>query len=159
MVGHFSVATGVNIDQNENLEHLAREDDSLKEEQVESDIDSESAESTNSTDSSELTTQEKVYNYFEDTPILYHVAKCESRWRQYDKQGNPLRGNVDRRDVGVMQINEYYHLKQAQKLGFNIYTLEGNVAYAKYLYKNQGLKPWYASKPCWGGETHLAAVE
>ncbi len=87
---------------------------------------------------------------FADTPILVEIAKCESELRQFDSNGNLLRGRVDSDDVGVMQINERYHLDTAKKMGLNVHTVEGNVAYAKYLYAKSGSDPWNASKPCWG---------
>jgi len=101
------------------------------------------------------TTREKVKSYFEDTPILYRVARCESRWRHYDGDGSVLRGNVNANDVGVMQINERYHLQTAKSLGYNIYTLEGNMKYAQYLHRTQGLQPWSASRECWSSQ-HIA---
>ncbi|MBI5126684.1 MAG: hypothetical protein HZA80_02900 [Candidatus Taylorbacteria bacterium] len=88
--------------------------------------------------------------YFADTPALVEIAKCESTFMHYDKKGRVVRGMVDPTDVGVMQINERYHDDQATKLGFDIRTVEGNLAYAKYLYGKQGSTPWNASKPCWG---------
>lgn len=103
------------------------------------------------------TTREKVKEYFDDAPIMYQVARCESTWRQYDqKTGKVLRGNVDANDVGVMQINERYHLDQSESLGYDIHTLEGNMKYARYLYRNQGLQPWSASKPCWSRARQIA---
>jgi hypothetical protein len=87
---------------------------------------------------------------FADTPILVEIARCESELRQFDKNGKIIRGKVDNADVGVMQINERYHLENAKKLGYDIYTVEGNVAYAKYLYEKYGSEPWKASSPCWG---------
>ena len=54
--------------------------------------------------------------------------------------------------MGVMQINERYHLLTAEKLGYNIHTLEGNVGYAKYLYEKFGSDPWSASSKCWKGK-------
>ena len=87
---------------------------------------------------------------FADTPILVEIARCESEFRQFDKNGKVVRGRVDSADVGIMQINERYHLDIAKKLGYNIHTIEGNTAYAKYLYDKSGSKPWNASKPCWG---------
>ena len=84
-----------------------------------------------------------------DAPILVDIARCESTFRQFDSTGNVIRGKVDSRDVGVMQINEKYQGPTATKLGYNIYTLEGNVAYAKYLYFREGIKPWVSSSPCW----------
>jgi hypothetical protein len=50
-----------------------------------------------------------------------------------------------------MQINEKYHAEKAVELGINIYTLEGNVEFAKYLYDTFGSKPWKSSSKCWGG--------
>lgn len=92
----------------------------------------------------------KVRAYFADIPVMVEVGRCESRFRQFDKSGEPFRGIVNNMDVGVMQVNEYYHLKRAQKLGYNIYTVEGNLAYARLLYKESGTQPWNSSSPCWG---------
>src|SRR3989344_499373 len=98
-----------------------------------------------------MTVKERVTNYFADTPILVEIARCESHYRHLnEKTGEILRGNYDARDVGVMQINEFYHLKTAVRMGFDIYTLEGNMAYAKHIYEEKGVQPWSASKPCWG---------
>lgn len=103
-----------------------------------------------------LTTEAQVKAYFEETPILAEIAFCESRFRQYDENGNVLRGVENAQDVGVMQINEKYHLETAQKLGLNIHTLEGNMAYGKYLYDTQGTKPWNYSSGCWGKHREVA---
>lgn len=94
-----------------------------------------------------------VEDKFADKPILISIAKCESQYRQYDKNGNVLRGIENNLDVGVMQINEKYHLKDSKKLGYDIYTIEGNTAYAEYLYDKQGAKPWMSSSPCWAKYT------
>lgn len=103
-----------------------------------------------------LTDRKAVEKYlrqkFADTPILVEVARCESTFSHFDKNGNLVRGKVDNRDVGLMQINEYYHLETAVKLGYDIHTIEGNIGYAEYLYKKQGLAPWKASAPCWNKE-------
>lgn len=102
------------------------------------------------------TVAEYVETYFSDIPIMTAVAGCESRFRHFDKNGDIIRGEVNWRDVGVMQINEYFHLEAANELGYNLYSLEGNVAYARYLFEKDGTQPWSASKPCWGGERLLA---
>jgi hypothetical protein len=86
---------------------------------------------------------------FADTPILVEVARCESTFRQFDKNGMVIRGLVNSDDVGVMQINEKYHADEAKKLGIDIYSIEGNVAMAKRLYAKYGTSPWSSSKPCW----------
>lgn len=109
-------------------------------------------------ESKELSTEAYVRNYFSDIPILAEVARCESEFRQTDKNGNVLRGTKDPRDVGVMQINEHYHLKKSKELGYDIHTIEGNVAYARYLYdeNGEGAKPWMASSACWAKFKELA---
>ncbi|MEK7531713.1 MAG: hypothetical protein AAB545_02175 [Patescibacteria group bacterium] len=97
----------------------------------------------------EKTIREQVNIYFNDAPIMAKVAWCESRFRHTDKEGNVFRGSINDHDVGVMQINEDYHLDTSKKLGFDIYTLRGNMAYARYLYREQGTKPWNSSSKCW----------
>lgn len=96
-----------------------------------------------------MTTEDYVRNYFSDIPVMVEIAKCESRFRQHNENGEVLRGTVNPLDRGVMQVNEYYHGTEAKKLGFNILTLEGNVAYARYIFERQGVRPWKSSAPCW----------
>ncbi len=96
-----------------------------------------------------MTVEEYVRSYFSDIPVMAEIAKCESRFRQYDKDGSILRGEENSLDRGVMQINEYYHSEDSQKLGYDIMTLEGNTAYARYLFDKYGVKPWQSSSKCW----------
>lgn len=103
-----------------------------------------------------ITVEEYVRSYFSDVPVLAEVAKCESRFRQYDKDGNVLRGVENSLDKGVMQINSHFHEDDAMELGYDIDTLEGNTAYGRYLYEKYGLKPWSASAPCWKKTTAYA---
>ena len=95
-------------------------------------------------------TEQYVRKYFADVPIMIQIAKCESHFRQLDEDGSIHRGVVNSKDVGVMQINEFYHLDTAEKKDYNIYTLEGNTAYARNLYEREGTRPWASSKACWG---------
>ena len=104
-----------------------------------------------------MTVEEYVRNYFSDIPILIEIARCESRFRQYDSEGGVLRGQENSLDRGVMQINEYYHGEDSDKLGFDILTLEGNTAYARYIFERYGVSPWYPSYPCWGKTAAYAA--
>lgn len=90
-----------------------------------------------------------VREYFRDTPILAKIAYCESKFQQYDKDGNVLRGTLTPDDLGIMQVNEYYHGTAAKKLGFNIHNVKGNLGYAKWLYEKEGTKPWASSAKCW----------
>ena len=96
--------------------------------------------------------EKEVRAYFEDIPELVEVAYCESRFRHADTEGNTHRGVENSKDVGVMQVNEYFHQGDSKELGYDIHDLKGNMAYARYLYEKQGLKPWKASKPCWGAK-------
>jgi hypothetical protein len=97
-----------------------------------------------------ITAEEYVRNYFSDIPIMVEIAKCESRFRQNDKNGDTLRGEKNSSDRGVMQINEYFHNENSDKLGYDILTIEGNTAYARHLFEKYGVKPWSSSIKCWG---------
>ncbi len=90
-----------------------------------------------------------VRAYFKDTPLLAEIARCESRFRHLGDNGEILRGKVNKSDVGVMQINKYYHDDEALKLGFNLNTLQGNMAFAQWLYDKKGSAPWQSSSGCW----------
>lgn len=103
-----------------------------------------------------VTTESYVRNYFSDLPIMIEVARCESTFRQTDSKGNILRGKKNNKDVGVMQINEFYHKEKATSLGYDLYTIEGNTQYARYLYDKEGARPWIASSPCWSESRKLA---
>jgi len=94
-------------------------------------------------------TRKAVEEYFRDDTLLVHIAFCESSFRQTAANGEVLRGTVISQDVGVMQINERFHAAQARRLGYDIYTLEGNLGYAKWLYEKEGARPWMASSECW----------
>ncbi|MFZ2770050.1 MAG: hypothetical protein WAZ50_02915 [Minisyncoccia bacterium] len=94
-----------------------------------------------------------VSDYFEDIPILARIASCESHNRQYDSNGNVLRGEKNKHDIGVMQINELYHLDDSLDQKLDIYTIEGNVAFARHIYEKQGAKPWMSSSACWSKYT------
>ena len=96
-----------------------------------------------------MTVEQYVRNYFSDIPVMIEIARCESRFRQHDKNGDVLRGQENNLDRGVMQINEYYHNNDSEKLGYDIMTLEGNTAYARHLFEKKGVKPWKSSSPCW----------
>ena len=98
---------------------------------------------------SQLELKQKVQEYFKDYPILVSIAGCESQFRQFDANGNTLKGKINKGDLGVMQINKYYHEDKARELGYDLNTTEGNMAYAKYLYEKEGSKPWISSSKCW----------
>ncbi len=102
-----------------------------------------------STSTSTMTMEAYLRKEFADTPILVDIARCESSFHQFDNSGNIIRGRVNSADIGVMQINEKYHAEYAKRLGVDLYTLEGNIHYAKHLYAEQGSQPWISSSKCW----------
>lgn len=94
---------------------------------------------------------QEVEAYFRDIPILAEIAWCESRYTHMDPTtGVVLRGIVNSSDIGVMQINLYYHEERAETLGLDLFDLSDNMAYARKLYEEQGTQPWSASRACWG---------
>ncbi len=97
-----------------------------------------------------MSTENYVRKYFSDIPIMIQIAKCESQFRQLDPNGDIHRGRENNQDVGVMQINEHYHLDKSVEKNYDIYTIEGNTSYARELYEIYGTKPWSSSKACWG---------
>lgn len=90
-----------------------------------------------------------VNDYFADIPLMAKIAKCESRYRHFNKHGEVLRGEQNTYDRGVMQINLLYHEETAAELGLDVHNIDDNVAYARYLYEKQGSKPWNSSSKCW----------
>ena len=90
-----------------------------------------------------------VRGYFADIPVMAAIAKCESNFREYAADGSVLNGGSGGM-IGVFQINKSVHATFALSLGDDITTLAGNMAYARYLYDNEGTSPWDSSEPCWG---------
>ena len=85
-------------------------------------------------------TEQMVREYFADIPEMIPVAKCESSFRQFNDDGSYLVGHG--LYIGIFQIAEKIHAEYAKSLGMDIYTAEGNMAYARRLYESSGLKPW-----------------
>lgn len=95
------------------------------------------------------TVEADVREYFKDIPILAEIAKCESEFKHTGENGEIIKGRVNRGDLGVMQINKYYHEEDASKLGLDLKTLRGNMAFARNLYDKYGTSPWQSSSGCW----------
>lgn len=93
--------------------------------------------------------EKTVREYFKDTPVMAEIARCESKFRQFTDSGNVLRGGSGGGMVGVFQFYESIHAGAAKKLGYDLSTLEGNLAYAKHVYTNEGTAPWNSAKYCW----------
>ena len=81
---------------------------------------------------------------------LQKIFNCESGNTHYEKDGvTVLRGKLNNQDVGIAQINLYYHQKQAEEMGLDLFKEEDNIKYALWLYEKEGNTPWNWSKPCW----------
>lgn len=83
----------------------------------------------------------KVREVFADAPEMVAMAQCESKFRQYTDSGAPLRGGNNRQYIGVFQLSENF-VADAHSKGLDIYTVDGNIAYAKLLYNQRGAAPW-----------------
>jgi hypothetical protein len=95
------------------------------------------------------TTEAYVNTYFANEPVMIAIASCESHFHQYNPDGTLVK-NPKSTAVGVFQIMDSVHSEVAADLGIDIYTTQGNAAYAQYLYQHAGTAPWNASKACWG---------
>ncbi len=86
---------------------------------------------------------------FVDAPVMADIARCESKFTEYNSDGSVLHGGLGGTMIGVFQISESVHADFAKSLGMDIYTVPGNLAYALYLYNKEGTQPWISSFPCW----------
>jgi hypothetical protein len=88
-------------------------------------------------------------------PALTRICGCESSGnpllapQQFKPDGTVFRGVINSHDIGMCQINEHWNGATATAHGWDIYTTEGNIKMANWMYKNQGLAPWGWSKSCW----------
>lgn len=86
---------------------------------------------------------------------LKTVCSCESgngaygEPQQFHEDGSVVRGIINPLDIGQCQINLKYWGEEAEELGYDIFTSQGNIKMANYIYDNSGLQPWSASKQCW----------
>lgn len=108
---------------------------------------------TTSTSSSTLTlpdrvaVEKRVREYFADTPVMIDIAKCESSFRQFADSGAVFKGGNAGGMIGIFQFFDAIHSVPALVLGFDINTVEGNIGYAKELYKSSGSSPWSSCVP------------
>jgi len=103
----------------------------------------------------------KVITFFEanDAAEMIPIIKCESHFRHYDKNGDPLKNSSGSSAVGVAQIMSSLHpdLKVLNRYNkkyntdltaedFDVTTFEGNIGYALVLYNMNGVRDWECSK-------------
>lgn len=130
-------------------------------------IDLESASSTQATSTAATSTpvvpptndgiEAKVRAYFASLPIMTEIARCESKFRQYNKLGDALDGGAGGM-IGIFQIHAKVHADFAKSMGMDIYTVDGNMAYAKYLNGKEGTNPWLSSIGCWNAADSGASL-
>ena len=94
--------------------------------------------------------EKAVEAYFSDIPIMVSIAGCESKFHQYNLAGGILTSITG--DLGVMQINAADHTSEAADMGLDLKDLQDNMAFARYLYEQQGTDPWLSSAHCWGSQ-------
>ena len=80
---------------------------------------------------------------------LQAICTCESGWKHYDENGKVLRGRINPDDIGICQINQNYWGDDAERLGLDIFTEEGNKKMAEWIYEKYGDNPWNWSRACW----------
>jgi hypothetical protein len=119
----------------------------------------EAATTTKATTLTQAQTQAKVREYFKDTPVMIEIARCESNFRQFTDAGTVLKGGSAGGMIGIFQFFESIHAPAAKKLGFDLATVDGNLAYAKHLHKTEGTTPWASAKDCWNVKTSTTLVK
>lgn len=83
--------------------------------------------------------------------ILQKIGECESGNNQFRSDGTVVR-NAGSSATGRFQIMSSLHRANAESLGLNIDTEEGNIKFALYLYSKNGTRDWEAdpaSYNCW----------
>lgn len=86
---------------------------------------------------------------------LPRICSCESTGApdntpvQFNQDGSVLHGEKHPPDTGACQINADVWGAQAQTLGYDINTRNGNYAMANYILETAGQSQWSASKACW----------
>lgn len=80
---------------------------------------------------------------FPNTPEMVSIARCESGFHQFDKNGNPLLSRTG--DYGILQVNRIW-IPLAKKMGLDIvHSAEDNITMSAYILRTQGIKSWTCS--------------
>ncbi|MFN3187952.1 MAG: hypothetical protein ACK42D_00180 [Candidatus Paceibacteria bacterium] len=100
-----------------------------------------------SSSSTLASTEVQVREYFADIPVMIEIARCESNFRQFTDSGAVMRGGGSGEFIGIFQFTEAIHGRAALALGHDLATIEGNLAYARHIYTQQGTRPWSSCVP------------
>lgn len=89
------------------------------------------------------------------TPELKAICAAESTgdWtetpKHWNKDGTVLTGIINNNDIGQCQINKIIWGEKSKELGYDIYSFNGNIQMANWIYEKYGNKPWFWSKKLW----------
>lgn len=84
-----------------------------------------------------LSIEDMVAAAFPDAPYMVAIARCESHLRQYSAPGVVLMGGGGGNYIGIFQIGRQW-VPTAREMGLDVYTPEGNIAFARYLFDEYG---------------------
>jgi len=98
-----------------------------------------------------------VRAYFASRPVMIDIADCESQFKQFNDDGSVLHGGDNDTMTGIFQI-AHLHREEALEHHFDIDTIAGNIAYATYLYDQEGTTPWLDSSDCWDKSSAVASA-
>ena len=90
--------------------------------------------------------KEKIDEVFPDAPVMREIARCESQFVA-DAENTTLNKDGST-DGGVFQLNSI-HDAELERLGFDKWEPEDNIAFARILYERNGLRDWRGSRHCW----------
>jgi len=84
-------------------------------------------------------------------PVVQAIIKCEStnNPNAIGKNISKETGEVWSRDYGLMQVNDYYHEEEMNRMGLDIRDPKDSLEYGLYLYRRDGTKHWKSSAYCW----------
>jgi hypothetical protein len=85
-----------------------------------------------------------LLNQLKEPKDLQRVALCESGGKQFRENGKVIMSPTH--DAGILQINVPIHRQAALNMGYDIFTLEGNIGYGMHLYRTEGLRPWVCAR-------------
>lgn len=91
-----------------------------------------------------------IERHFGVGSFMVDIARCESGLQQFNKDGTVLRGRITPKDIGLFQINEHYWLEESERIGLDIYSIDGNIKMAEHILKTQGRTAWAWSAHCHG---------
>lgn len=83
--------------------------------------------------------------YKVDETLMKKIIRCESRFKIKARNTEAVVGV----DVGLGQINTFYHDKEMKRMGLDIRNVTDNIEYMAYLMAKNGTSDYQASKHCW----------